>query len=318
MTRVAAFDCGTNSIRLLIADLDGRGGLRDVVRTLDLVRLGEGVDRTGRFGEDALERTLEATSRYAELCREHGVERIRFVATSATRDAANRAEFTDAVESLLGVPAEVIAGTEEAALSFRGALTALDPADLLDDTVERLVIDIGGGSTELVLGGHTPHAAYSMDVGSVRLTERNVSTDPPAQPDRESVRAAVDAALDLASEAVDLGRATEVIGVAGTVTTITAHALRLASYIPDAINGARLPVATVLGACDELSRMPRAERAALPYLHPGRVDVIVTGAMIWSAVVQRIAGASAAAGHRLETVITSEHDILDGVALSLE
>jgi len=317
MTRVAAFDCGTNSIRLLIADLDGRGGLRDVVRTLDLVRLGEGVDRTGRFGEGALERTLEATRRYAELCREHGVERIRFVATSATRDAANRAEFTDAVESLLGVPAEVIAGTEEAALSFRGALTALNPSDLLDDTVERLVIDIGGGSTELVLGGRTPHVAYSMDVGSVRLTERNVSTDPPSQSDRNGVRAAVDAALDLASETVDVGRATEVIGVAGTVTTITAHALRLASYIPDAINGARLSVATVLEACDDLSRMPRAERAALPYLHPGRVDVIVTGAMIWSAVVQRIAGASAAAGHRLETVITSEHDILDGVALSL-
>jgi exopolyphosphatase/guanosine-5'-triphosphate,3'-diphosphate pyrophosphatase len=318
MTRVAALDCGTNSIRLLIADLDGRGGLRDVVRTLDLVRLGEGVDRTGRFSEGALERTLEATRRYAELCREHEVERIRFVATSATRDAANRAEFTDAVEALLGVPAEVIAGTEEAALSFRGALTALDPAALGDDTLERLVIDIGGGSTELVLGGRTPHAAYSMDVGSVRLTERTVHTDPPSQPERDCVRAAVDAALVAASETVDLGRATEVIGVAGTVTTITAHALRLASYIPDAIDGARLPVATVLAACDDLSRMPRAERAALPYLHPGRVDVIVTGAMIWSAVVQRIAEASVAAGHPLEFVTTSEHDILDGVALSLE
>jgi exopolyphosphatase/guanosine-5'-triphosphate,3'-diphosphate pyrophosphatase len=318
MTRVAAFDCGTNSIRLLIADLDGRGGLHDVVRTLDLVRLGEGVDRTGRFSEGALERTLEATRRYAELCREHGVERIRFVATSATRDAANRREFTDAVEALLGVPAEVIAGTEEAALSFRGALTALDPAQLRDESVERLVIDIGGGSTELVLGGRTPRAAYSMDVGSVRLTERNVHHDPPSQPERDSVRAAVDAALDAASENVDLGGAAEVIGVAGTVTTITAHALRLASYIPDAINGARLPVTTVLEACDELSRMPRVERAALPYLHPGRVDVIVTGAMIWSTIVERIAAASATAGRALEFVVTSEHDILDGVALSLD
>jgi exopolyphosphatase/guanosine-5'-triphosphate,3'-diphosphate pyrophosphatase len=317
MTRVAAVDCGTNSIRLLIADLDGRGGLHDVVRTLDLVRLGEGVDRTGRFSEGALERTLEATRRYAELCREHGVERIRFVATSATRDAANRREFTDAVEALLGVPAEVIAGTEEAALSFRGALTALDPA-LRDESVERLVIDIGGGSTELVLGGRTPRAAYSMDVGSVRLTERNVHHDPPSQPERDSGRAAGGAALDAASETVGLGRATEVIGVAGTVTTITAHALRLASYIPDAINGARLPVTTVLEACDELSRMPRVERAALPYLHPGRVDVIVTGAMIWSTIVERIAAASATAGRAPEFVATREHDTLDGVALSLD
>jgi exopolyphosphatase / guanosine-5'-triphosphate,3'-diphosphate pyrophosphatase len=199
MTRVAAIDCGTNSIRLLIADLDGRGGLRDVVRTLQLVRLGEGVDRTGRFGAEALERTLSAVREYAELCREHEVERIRFVATSATRDAANRAEFTDAVAAILGVPAEVISGTEEAELSFRGALTALDAAE----GAQHLVVDLGGGSTELVLGGSVPSSAYSMDIGCVRLSERHVRGDPPLAAELASVRRDVEDALDTAVQTVD-------------------------------------------------------------------------------------------------------------------
>ena len=314
MTRVAAFDCGTNSIRLLIADLDGQGGLRDVVRTLQLVRLGEGVDRTGRFGTEALERTLAAIRDYAELCREHGVERIRFVATSATRDATNRAEFTDAVAALLGVPAEVIPGTEEAALSFRGALTALDAPDA---NAQHLVVDLGGGSTEVVLGGGTPDAAYSMDVGCVRLSERYVHSDPPRELELANIRRDVTAALDTATGTVDVARATEVIGVAGTVTTITAHALGLGSYDPLAISGSRLPLRVVLNSCELLARMPRAERAVLPYMHPGRVDVIGAGAVIWSTILQRVADATAAAGRPLEFVTTSEHDILDGVALSL-
>ncbi|AMB59038.1 Ppx/GppA phosphatase family protein [Microterricola viridarii] len=320
MTRVAAIDCGTNSIRLLIADLDGRGGLSDVVRTLEVVRLGQGVDKTGRFADDALARTLDATRRYAELCREHRVERIRFVATSATRDAANRAEFTDAVQQILGVPAEVIAGTEEAALSFRGALTAV--AAQHDPAARHLVIDLGGGSTELVLGRDAPEAAISMDIGCVRMTERHLGAGVDgdvAQDDAAlaALRADVNAALDAASATVDVSLATEVVGVAGTVTTITAHALGLDSYQPDAINGSKLPLAVVLDACDSLARMPRAERAALGFMHPGRVDVIVAGAVIWSTVLQRIAQATAAAGHPLEFVTTSEHDILDGVALSL-
>ncbi len=316
MTRVAAIDCGTNSIRLLIADLDGRGGLSDVLRTLEVVRLGQGVDRTGRFADDALARTLDVTRRYAALCREHEVSRIRFVATSATRDAANRAEFTDAVYELLGVEAEVIPGTEEAALSFRGALTALD--DTAGDAGARhLIVDLGGGSTELVLGHSAPESAVSMDVGCVRLTERHVQSDPPLETDLSGIRHDVGLALDAAAASVDLAQATEVIGVAGTITTITAHALGLAEYDPQAINGARLPLATVLAACDSLARMPRAERAALPYMHPGRVDVIAAGATIWATILQRVADATAAAGHPLEFVTTSEHDILDGVALSL-
>lgn len=317
MTRVAAIDCGTNSIRLLIADLDGRGGLHDVVRTLELVRLGEGVDRTGRFSTGALERTLAATRRYAQLCRTHGVERIRFVATSATRDAANRTEFADAVFAILGVPAEVIPGTEEAALSFRGALTAGAVQDADSDTVRHLVIDLGGGSTELVLGSSVPGSAYSMDIGCVRLTERNVLSDPPLEAELAGIRRDVNSALDTAEGTVDLGLATEVIGVAGTVTTITAHALGLSSYDPLAISGSRLPLADVLHSCDVLSRMSRAERTALPYMHPGRVDVIAAGAVIWSTILQRVADATANGVRPLEFVTTSEHDILDGVALSL-
>jgi len=326
MTRVAAIDCGTNSIRLLIADLDEHGGLRDVVRTLEIVRLGEGVDRTGRFSQAALDRTLAVVRTYADLCREHGAERLRFVATSATRDAANRTEFTDAVHAILGVPVEVISGTEEAALSFRGALTALaasEPAEaaagsaLAQLAPKHLVVDLGGGSTELVLGGSTPESTYSMDVGCVRLAERNVHSDPPLESELAAIRRDVTAALDLATTTVDLSQATEVIGVAGTVTTITAHALGLTSYDPAAISGSRLPLTDVLRSCDALSHMPRAERAALPYMHPGRVDVIAAGAIIWSTILQRVADATAAAGRPLKRVTTSEHDILDGVALSL-
>lgn len=328
MTRVAAIDCGTNSIRLLIADLNGHGGLADVVRTLEVVRLGEGVDRTGRFSQAPLDRTLAAVRTYADLCRAHEVERIRFVATSATRDAANRAEFTDAVLAIVGVPAEVIPGTEEAALSFRGALTALpvsEPASSAPAQREpgthpepkKLVVDLGGGSTELVLGGSILESAYSMNVGCVRLAERTIICDPPSETELAAIRRDVRATLDSAAATVDLSQVTDIIGVAGTVTTITAHALGLSSYDPDAINGSRLPVANVLASCDALTRMPRAERAALPYMHPGRVDVIAAGAVIWSTIVQRVADAATAAGHRLEWITTSEHDILDGVALSL-
>ncbi len=315
MTRVAAIDCGTNSIRLLIADPDGHGGLIDVVRTLEVVRLGEGVDRTGQFSPGALDRTLAAVRTYAELCREHGAERIRFVATSATRDAANRAEFTDAVYAILGVLVEVIPGSEEAALSFSGALTALAASD--HRTLKHLVVDLGGGSTELVLGSSTPESAYSMDVGCVRLAERNIVSDPPSESELAAIRSDVTAALDIATATVDLSQATEVIGVAGTVTTITAHALGLTSYDPVAINGSRLPLAAVLSSCEALTRMPRAERATLPYMHPGRVDVIASGAVIWATVLQRVADAAATAGHPLEWITTSEHDILDGLVLSI-
>ncbi|RNE66963.1 Ppx/GppA phosphatase family protein [Cryobacterium tepidiphilum] len=314
MTRVAAIDCGTNSIRLLIADV-ANGVVTDIVRTLEVVRLGEGVDRTGRFADAALERTLDATRRYAAQCAKHEVEKVRFVATSATRDAANRQVFIDAVREIIGVHPEVIAGAEEAALSFRGATSALNASN--DDARGRLVVDLGGGSTELVLGGGSPESIYSMDVGCVRMTERNVRTDPPAEDDRRNLRRDVNAAIDEATDSVDLTEVREIIGVAGTVTTITAHALRLDRYDARAIHGARLPIATVLDACDDLAGMTRNERAALPYMHPGRIDVIAAGALVWATVLRRTVDAVAASGRSLDTVVTSEHDILDGVALSL-
>ncbi|MPV38342.1 Ppx/GppA phosphatase family protein [Georgenia subflava] len=317
MTRVAAIDCGTNSIRLLIADVSGNGGdetaLTDVVRRMEVVRLGQGVDRTGRLDPAALSRTLSVAREYADLCRTHGVARTRFVATSATRDAANRQDFVDGVVDALGVEPEVITGDEEAALSFAGAVSVLDRAH----PGPTLVVDIGGGSSELVLGGAAPTAAYSMDVGCVRLTERHLSDDPPSQDQEAAARADVRAMLDAASAVVPLGRARTLVGLAGSVTTVTAHALALESYDPAAIHGAELEVPRVLAACDELLHMSRAERAALGFMHPGRVDVIGAGALVWSEIVSRVAAEVAADGGTLGTAVTSEHDILDGIALSV-
>ncbi|WP_447924720.1 Ppx/GppA phosphatase family protein [Georgenia muralis] len=329
MTRVAAIDCGTNSIRLLIADTDGAGTgatactgtggepvlrLRDVERRMEVVRLGQGVDRTGRLDPVALERTLTAARAYADLCEAHGVERIRFVATSATRDAENVQDFVDGVRSALGVEPEVVSGAEEAELSFRGAASVLD-TDVHGGP--HLVVDIGGGSTELVLGQRTPVASSSMDMGCVRLTERHLLGDPPTGEEEAAARADVRRLLDEAAAAVPLGRARTLVGLAGSVTTVTAHALDLPAYDPTAIDGAVLGVPEVLASCRALLRSTRAERAAMGFMHPGRVDVIGAGALVWSEVVERVRREVAAAGGELSTVVTSEHDILDGIALSL-
>jgi len=316
VTRVAAIDCGTNSIRLLVADAttgpDGAAELSDVVRLMEVVRLGQGVDRTGELAPEALERTLAATDTYAALCEEHGVEAVRFVATSATRDARNRDVFVDGVRERLGVEPEVISGTEEAALSFAGAVRALAPED-----GPALVVDIGGGSTELVLGdvGPTagpPTASTSLDMGCVRMTERHLATDPPTAEEIAAAERDVRDALESGAAVVPLGGVRTLVGVAGSVTTVTAHALHLDRYRPEAINGVRLPVADVLAACEELLHATRAERAALPYMHPGRVDVIGAGALVWAEVVRRVAADSG-----IDTVVASEHDILDGIALSV-
>ncbi|WP_084039329.1 Ppx/GppA phosphatase family protein [Demequina sp. NBRC 110053] len=313
MPRVAAIDCGTNSIRLLIADVDlASGTLTDVVRRMLVVRLGQGVDRTGRFAPEALERTLAATDEYAAQCREHGVEAIRFVATSATRDASNRVDFIEGVRARLGVAPEVISGTEEAELSFRGALSALDASR----PGPYLVVDLGGGSTELVLGQSTPDAAHSMDVGCVRMTERHLEADPPTQEQVEAARADVRAALDAASREVPLGDARTLVGLAGSITTVTAAALDLPDYDRDAINGAELAIDDAARACDELLAATREERAAMPFMHPGRVDVIGAGALVWREVMERVRAEVAAAGGELATAVTSEHDILDGIAFS--
>lgn len=314
MTRVAAIDCGTNSIRLLVADVDpGAGVVRDLDRRMEIVRLGQGVDRTGVLAPDALERTFAAAGRYAEVMAELGVERTRFVATSATRDAANRDEFVAGIREVLGVDPEVVSGVEEAELSFRGATS----------TVARthpgpfLVVDIGGGSTELVLGEDGVEAARSADVGCVRLTERRLADDPPTTAQVEAATADVTAALDEVAAHVPLGRTGTLVGLAGSVTTVTAHALGLGTYQPERIDGAALDPDTVLAAAHELLTMPRQERAALGFMHPGRVDVIGAGALVWSLVVQRVRTEVAAAGRELGPVVTSEHDILDGIALSL-
>ncbi|MFH6690333.1 Ppx/GppA phosphatase family protein [Cellulosimicrobium sp. TH-20] len=313
-SRVAAIDCGTNSIRLLVADVDPQAGtLVDLDRRMEVVRLGQGVDRTGRLAPEALARTLDAARRYAQVIADLGATRTRFVATSATRDAENRDEFVAGVLDALGVEPEVVSGEEEAALSFRGAtstVAAVRPGPYV-------VVDLGGGSTELVLGTTTPDAAYSMDVGCVRMTERHLRSDPPTPEEEGAARADVRAALDDAARVVPLGRAATLVGLAGSVTTVTAHALGLARYDRDRINGSVLPVDTVLAACDDLLHRTRAERTALGFMHPGRVDVIGAGALVWSEVVRRVRDDVAAAGGSLTEVVTSEHDILDGIAWSL-
>lgn len=312
-TRVAAVDCGTNSIRLLVADVSGDGTLTELDRRMEIVRLGQGVDRTGALAPEALERTLAASRDYAKVAAELGATRVRFVATSATRDARNRGDFVDGVRAALGVDPEVVSGEEEALLSFRGATSG----SASEHPGPYLVVDLGGGSTELVLGTSTPDAAVSMDVGSVRLTERHLHSDPPTAAEVAGAGADVDAALDEAAAVVPLGRTATLVGLAGSVTSVTAHALGLTTYRRETINGAVLSVADVLAACDDLLRRTREERLALGFMHPGRADVIGAGALVWSRVVRRVRDEVAAAGGDLTQVVTSESDILDGIALSL-
>ncbi|MFD7309120.1 exopolyphosphatase [Promicromonospora sp. NPDC059942] len=312
-SRVAAIDCGTNSIRLLVADVDAAGNLTELDRRMEVVRLGQGVDRTGELAPEALERTLAATRDYAAAIDAAGAERVRFVATSATRDARNRDAFFDGVRAALGVDVEVISGHEEAQLSFRGATGAAAAAH----AGPFLVVDLGGGSTELVLGTSEVDASISMDIGSVRMTERHLHTDPPSAAEIEAARADVRAHLDDAARVVPLGRTATLVGLAGSITTVTAHALGLTEYQRERVNQAELPVETVLASCAALLAAPRAERTAMGFLHPGRVDVIAAGALVWSEVIQRVVADVRAAGGSLTHVVTSEHDILDGIALAM-
>ncbi|MCU1676134.1 MAG: exopolyphosphatase [Frankiales bacterium] len=305
MTRVAAIDCGTNSIRLLIADVEG-ASLTDRVRRMEVVRLGEGVDRTGRLSDEALARTFAAVNDYAREIDVYGVERVRFVATSASRDAENANVFIDGVRKRLGIEPEVVAGHEEAALSFAGATRELQ--DDPDVNAPYLVVDIGGGSTEFVLGAETVGCAQSVDVGCVRLTERHLVSDPPTVAQIAATLADVDAAIDHASELVPMGGPLTLVGLAGSVTTVAAIALGLTSYDPVAIHRSRIPAADVHAITAGLLAMTRAERAEIGVMHPGRVDVIGAGALVLDRIMQRI-GAS--------EVVVSEHDILDGIAWSI-
>jgi exopolyphosphatase/guanosine-5'-triphosphate,3'-diphosphate pyrophosphatase len=304
--RVAGIDCGTNSIRLLIADAGATGsGLVDVVREMRIVRLGQDVDRTGRLAPEALERTRVALAEYATTIKQHGVERVRMTATSATRDAQNRDEFVTMVQAELGVGPEVITGTEEAALSFAGAVAGLPGA-----RSPLLVADIGGGSTELVLGGNGLPGlrSHSMDVGCVRMTERHLRDDSPTPAQIAATVADLNAAINRAAVDVPLDSAATFVGVAGTVTTIAAIALDLPEYDADAIHGSTISAAQVAEVTARLLRMSHGERAALPVMHPGRVDVIGGGALVLRTLMERTGAPE---------VVASEHDILDGIALSL-
>lgn len=305
--RVAAIDCGTNSIRLLIADTDGIT-LTDVVREMRVVRLGQGVDATGAFTPEALERTFSAIDEYAELITDHGAEHARFVATSATRDASNRDTFFAGVRQRLNLDAEVITGEEEAELSFIGATAGLGAS--VD--YPALVMDLGGGSTELVLGTDAVDSAFSMDIGCVRMTERHMHSDPPSEDEIAAAVADIDEWYDRARQTVDTSQARTLVGVAGTITTVTAAYLDLPMYDPHAIHGAQLEVDRVLETCRKLAAMTRAERAALPFMHPGRVDVIGAGATVYARLISRIVADAPGL-----TIRSSETDILDGIALGV-
>lgn len=311
MTRVAAIDCGTNSIRLLIADqVEGR--LQDVHREMRIVRLGQGVDATGQFAPDALARTKAALADYAELMRSFGVPKVRMVATSAARDAANRDVFFTMTSEVLGAVvtgavAEVISGTEEAALSFHGAVDELDPT-----SAPFVVVDLGGGSTEVVLGSRGVDASFSADIGCVRLTERCLHSDPPTTVEIAAARELVRERLGEALRVVPVEQARTWVGVAGTMTTLSALAQKMTTYDSQAIHLSRVGFGDLLAVCDELISMTRQQRAALGPMHEGRVDVIGAGAI----VVEELAHAlNSRAG--IDELAVSEHDILDGIALSI-
>ena len=304
MKRVAAIDCGTNSIRLLISDIDSSTNTAtDVVREMRIVRLGEGIDKTNAFSPRALDRTFKAVDEYEKLLVEHNVEHVRFVATSATRDAQNKAMFIKGVIDRLRIVPEVITGVEEAALSFDGATRSLRQKH----SAPFLVIDLGGGSTELVLGDKEPTGAYSMDVGCVRMTERHTPGGNPTKAQEEAIRTDVRNALKVAGKKVDWKKAQTVVGVAGTVTTVAAHVLNLKTYDPEVLHGATITAEQISQTAQDFISLTPAQRGALPYMHEGRIEVITAGSIVLDEVMKGIGAIN---------LIASERDILDGVTWS--
>ena len=303
--RVAAVDCGTNSIRLLIADIDPeRTAATDIARELRIVRLGEGVDRTGRLSPAALDRTIGALRDYADLIARAEPAAVRMVATSATRDAENAQEFVDRVKEVLGIAPEVVSGDEEAWLSFTGATR-----ELTGTPAPYLVTDIGGGSTEFVLGGpEGVSGVRSVDIGCVRMTERHLRTDPPQEAEIDAATRDIDGALDLVAASMPAERASTLVGLAGSVTTVAGIALGLESYDSARIHHSRIPAARAGEITTALLGQTRAQRAAIGVMHPGRVDVIGAGALVLDRIMTRFGFAE---------VLVSEHDILDGIAWSL-
>ena len=302
MSRVAAIDCGTNSIRLLIADVTG-GNFKEVLRTMEIVRLGQGVDQNKSFHPDAIARTLSAVEKFAQLIASKGVEKIRFCATSATRDASNRELFTNGVKKILGVEVEVIPGEQEAALSFIGATKELSQSD-----GPFLVVDIGGGSTEFVFGSEKVEFAKSVNIGCVRMSERHLNLQPPTMAQIAEAIIDIDLAITQAAKVVPISQAKSLVAVAGTATTVAAAALKLAEYDRYLIHLSRISAPAVHQVAAMFQSMNKDQIAALGYMHPGRVDVITAGALVLS----RIMAATGAS-----EFIASESDILDGIAWSL-
>ena len=302
VSRVAAIDCGTNSIRLLIADVSG-GNLREIYRGMEIVRLGQGVDKNKSFNPDAIDRTLRATELFASEIRRRGAQAIRFCATSATRDASNRDLFIDGVKAILGIEPEVISGEQEAELSFIGATHQLNQIG-----APYLVVDIGGGSTEFVYGMKTVEAAVSENIGCVRMSERHLNSSPPSKAAIDLAIADIDSAIKNAATKVPINNTKTLIAVAGTATTVAAAALGLESYDRDLIHLSRISSEKTHQVCQNFLTLERSEIASLGYMHPGRVDVIAAGSLVLSRIMA-LSGAS--------EFVASESDILDGMALLL-
>lgn len=298
--RVAAVDCGTNSVRLLVAEPGAP--LREVHREMRVTRLGQGVDAAGHLDDGALARTLDCLAEYAGRWQELGAARAAISATSAVRDASDRDRFFRGAEERTGVRPAVLTGEEEARASFAGATASLD-AD-----PPYLVLDIGGGSTEFILGHTGPEAMTSRQLGCVRLTEHRLGGDPPSREQLAAARTEVGRHLDAVTGHLDPTRARTLVGVAGTVTTLAALHLGLARYEPSRIHGTRLPLAAVAELTARLAAMPTADIAQLGPMAPGREDVIVGGALILEEVMTRFG---------FDEVLVSEADILDGLALEL-
>ena len=303
MSRVAAIDCGTNSIRLLIADITG-DNFQEITREMEIVRLGQGVDATGKFDPEAIERTLTATRKYAEIIASKGVEKVRFCATSATRDASNRDLFIDGVREILGIEPEVIPGNEEAELSFIGATKGL-----VHTESPYFVVDIGGGSTEFVLGTTEVQYAKSVNIGCVRMSERHLNKAPQDPIAVQRAIQDIDDAIAEAAYIVPIKEAKTLIAVAGTATTVAAAALGLSEYDSHSIHLSRIPAAKVFEVAQMFSLMSREEIAALGYMHPGRVDVIAAGSLVLARVMLATGATE---------FVASESDILDGMAWALD
>ena len=304
MRRVAALDCGTNSIRLLIAEENPEAStFTEISRKMSIVKLGEGVDKNKAFLPDAISRTLTALKVFAADIAEAEVEQVRFCATSATRDAQNRDEFLIPVAQILGITPEVISGEEEARLSFKGATQGLDKA-----SGPFLVVDIGGGSTEFVFGSDHVDAARSVNIGCVRMSERHFKSDPPTQNEIEGARGDIKNAIAQAAEVVPIKNAKTLVAVAGTATTVAAAALNLEKYDSELIHLAKISAIETRRVSDWLLSLNRQERSDLGYMHPGRVDVITAGSLVLAEIIE-------ATG--LESFVASENDILDGMVWSM-